>query len=182
MIGCKIAMKPGGELISTSTSIVQQDGKSLWLIYRDSAGTNYSIYDSHKLKYSSYKFIKKKKLIIEYYDINGNLLDSTSENGYAKSVTIVKNGHTIDEYFLDNHGEMTQPKLFNFARIKRKYYRDGSWRVRYYDWNNKPKCDNLPFEYHYKWDTLWQISNTDTSFMLQYEVLDKKDCNGNSIK
>ncbi len=36
LFGCKIAMQEGGELINTPYTVVNQDGKSLWLIYRDS--------------------------------------------------------------------------------------------------------------------------------------------------
>jgi len=175
-------MKAGGELISNQFSLVEQDGKSLWLIYRDSTGRNYEDENGiHKIKYTSYRKFKKRKLATEFYTIDGNFLDTSSVLSYGKYTEITRKGKLIEQVYLDSNDQLVQPTYLTFAKVKTKHFRDGSWRVNYYNEEGLPSCDGLAYEQHLKWDTLWQINDTDTSFLLGTKVITKRDCKGNLI-
>jgi len=170
-------MQEGGELINTPYNVVEQDGKSLWLIYRDSSDIDYEDANGiHKIKYSTYRFLNKRKMITEYYDLNDNYLDTSTVLEYAKAKEIWKKDKLIEQCFMDSNENLIQPSYFNFAKIKQKYYKDGSWRVSYFDAFNQPSCNHGVIEQRIKWDTIWQINEFDTTYMLGTKLLDYKTC------
>lgn len=177
LFGCKVAMQEGGELINTPYNVVEQDRKSLWLIYRDSSGIDYEDANGiHKIKYSTYRFLNKRKMITEYYNLNGYYLDTSSVLEYAKAKEIWKKDKLIDQCFMDSSENLIQPSYFNYAKMKQKYYNDGSWRISYFDSNNQPSCNNGVTEQRVTWDTIWQINEFDTTYMLGTKLLDYKTC------
>lgn len=178
LFGCKIAMQEGGEIINTPYTVVNQDGKSLWLIYRDSLGNDYEDANGiHKVKYSTYRFLTRRKMTTEYYNLNDNYLDTSSVLEYGKAMEIWKKDKLIELYFMDSSENLIQPSYFNYAKMKQKYYKDGSWRVSYFDSQNQPSCNNGVIEQRIIWDTIWQINELDTTYMLGTKLLDYKACN-----
>lgn len=177
LFGCKVAMQEGGELINTPYNVVEQDGKSLWLIYRDSTGNDYEDASGiHKIKYSTYRFLNKRKTITEYYNIESTYLDTGSVLQYSKAKEVLKKGRLIEQSFMDSSNNLIQPSYLNYAKMKQKYDKDGSWRVSYFDPNNQPSCNNGVTEQRVIWDTLWQINEFDTTYMLGTKLLDYKKC------
>jgi hypothetical protein len=176
MSSCEI-MQHNGELTNNSYSIVEQDGKSLWLIYRDSTGKNYENENGvHKIKYSSYKFFGKTTFINEFYTIKGDLLDTSSVLGYSKSVSRFKNGNYVEFSYFDKNEDLVMPSYIKYAKMTQKYYRNGSWRVRYFDKNNNLICYNNKLEQHLAWDTLWIVNEIDTTFFLSIKCIKSVDC------
>lgn len=177
LAGCKVAMQQGGELINTPYNIIEQDGKSLWLIYRDSSGTDYEDENGiHKIKYSTFRFLKKRKVITEYFNLNGNYLDTTSVLEYAQAKEVWKKDKLIELCFMDSSKNLVQPSYFNHAKMKQKYFKDGSWRVRYFDSNNQLTCNNGVSEQRFKWDTIRQINEADTTYMLSWKSIGFEIC------
>jgi|GEM_PF-6948679 len=180
IVGCKTTMGPGGELISNSNFIVEQDGKSVWLIYRDSTGFNYSENGVHKIKYTSFKYFNRYKLALTFYGINNDKID-TLNHSYTESVQVVKNGKIIKECFFDKYGNLIQPNYLFYAKSKTKLFKNGTARVRYYNEHNKPSCSGRAFEIIYRQDTIWNRKETDTTFMIQSVELKKRDCHRKTI-
>lgn len=177
LFGCKVSMQEGGEIIDTPHTVVEQDGNSLWLIYRDSAGNDYEdVNGIHKIKYSTFRFLNKRKMTTEYYNLNGNYLDTGSVLEYAKAKEVWKKDKLVEQSFMDSTDHLTQPSYFNFAKMKQRYYKDGSWKVSYFDSNNRPSCNNGVTEQRVIWDTIWQINELDTTYMLGNKLLDYKKC------
>lgn len=177
LCGCKIPMKPGGEIMHTPNTIVIQDNKSVWLIYRDAQGKNYEEANGiHKIKYSTYRYLKKRKEITEFYDIKGNYLNDSSILGYGKTTIIWKKDKMIEQRFMDSTNHLIQPSYFNYAKMTQKYYKDGSWLIKYYNSNNQPSCNFGVTEQRIIWDTIRQIKGSDTSYMFGTKLLDFKNC------
>lgn len=173
LCGCKVAMQPSGELKNTSYTIVEQDGKSVWLIYQDSIGNNYEENGVHKIKYSSYRFLQKRKMTIEFYNLKGYYLDSGS---VVKVQEVWKKNKLIEQSFYDSTDNLIKPDYLNYARMSQKHYKNGSWRVRYYNEKNKPYCLNDVIEQTIIWDTIWQVTELDTNYLLMTKILDSKKC------
>jgi hypothetical protein len=170
-------MSPGGEISNTPFTAVEQDGKSVWLIHQDSTGHNYEDENGiHKIKYSTYQYLRKRKMITEYFNLQLNYLDTGTVLGYGKAKEIWKKDKLIEQSFLDSTDHLIQPYYFNYAKMKQKYYKDGSWRVKYFDSNKNPSCNRGVTEQHIKWDTLSQINEMDTSYLLSIKVLSSKKC------
>ena len=182
LTGCKTMMHPEGELVNTSMTQVEQDGKSVWFIYRDSTGKDYEESQVHKIKYSSYRFLRRTKLVLDFYDLKGNLTDTTSGQKYARTVQVVKNGQVVENYFLDNKGHLIKPDYLFYAKSKTNYFKDGTWRVRYFNTDNKPSCDGRAFEIYCRTDTLWQKTGSDSTFLLRNIELSKRDCTKRKIE
>lgn len=177
LFGCKIVMQDGGELINTPFTVVEQDGKSIWLIYRDSLGNDYEDANGiHKIKYSTYRFLNKRKMITEYYNLQSDYLDTGSVLQYAKAKEICKKNRLIEQSFMDSNDNLIRPSYINYAKMRQKYYKDGSWKVSYFDPNNRPSCNNGVTEQRMVWDTIWQINGIDTTYMLGTKLLGYKKC------
>lgn len=177
LAGCKVAMEKGGELINTPYNIIEQDGKSLWLIYRDSSGTDHEDENGiHKIKYTTFRFLKKRKVITEYYNLNGNYLDTTSVLEYAKAKEVWKKDKLVELCFMDSSKNLVQPSYFNHAKMEQKYFKDGSWRVRYFDSNNQLACNNGVTEQRFKWDTIRNINESDTTYLLSWKSIGFEIC------
>ncbi len=177
LFGCKVAIHSGGEILDTSFTVTEQDGKSVWLIYRDSTGTNYEEENGiHKIKYSTYRCLFKRKRITEYFNLQNNYLDTGSVFGYSKALEVWKKDKLMELSFYDSTDHLVQPYYINYAKMKQKHYKDGSWRVRYFDSKNNPSCNNGITEQHIIWDTTWWVNETDTSYMLGIKVLNSNNC------
>lgn len=177
LFGCKVSMQPGSEIINTSITVVLQDEKSIWLIYRDSFDNNYEDANGiHKIKYSTYHILKKRKIITEYYNLKGNYLDHNSVLEYGKTKELWKKDKLLEQSFMDSTNHLIQPSYFNFAKMKQKYYKDGSWLVKYYNSNNQPSCNNGVIQQRIIWDTIWQVNKLDTNYILGTKMLDYKKC------
>jgi len=177
LVGCKVAMHEGGELVNSPYTVVEQDGKSLWLIYRDSLGNNYEDASGiHKIKYSSFRFLRRRKQITEFYNLKGYYPDSTALEEYAIGIEVLKNGKLIDLQFRDSNNQLMQPSYYNYARIKFKYFRDNSWRESYFDANNKPTCFDDCTQQRLAWDTIWPANKADTNYFICTKLLDYEKC------
>ena len=177
LFGCMLSMSPGGEIVDSSYAVVKQDGKSIWLIYRDSTGNDYEEANGiHKIKYTTYQRFKKTKVFTEYYNLYSNYLDTNSVLEYAKAVEIHKGKKLTEQSFYDSSNHLIQPSYFNFAKMKQKHFNDGSWKVSYYDLNNKPSCNFGATERRVMWDTIWMPNELDTSYMLGTKTLNYKKC------
>lgn len=175
-------MESGGELISTNWSIVENDGKSLWNINRDSTGTDYESFGVHKTKYTTYKCFKRYRSVIEFYDLHGNKLDDKSQQGYYSAVSISKDGRILKTLYLNEEGKLTYPAYTKWAKMTKKYYKNGTWRQRFYNSNNKPSCEVPIFEYHFQPDTVYFMTDQDTTIGFKNIVLKKRNCNKKIIK
>ena len=182
LTGCQVMLRPEGELVNTSLTRVEQDHKSVWLIYRDSAGQDYEESGIHKIKYRSYLVFKKHKLVLDFYDLKGTLLDTNSIQKNATYVEIAKNGQIIENYFLDKKGHLINPPYLSHARSKTKYFKDGTWRVRYFNSDNKPSCAERAFEIYFRTDTLFAQIDLDSTVLIQFIELSKRDCNKKRIE
>lgn len=175
--GCKVNMKPGGEIISTDKALVEKEGKSLWMTYRDSNGEDYELYDIHKIKFTTYKYPGKKKTLIEYFDRDGNPLKASSELGFSKIVNVSNNkGQLIEEHFEDENGELMTPQHTGYAKKTTMYQKDGSWIENYFDDQNNKSCEYRAYEIHLIYDTIWQFNKTDTTYLLSIKTLEEKTC------
>lgn len=170
-------MEPGGELISSKWNVVEKDGKSLWNVNRDSSGINYENYGIHKTKYTTYKCFKRYRSIIELYDLNGDKLDSSSEQGYFSAVTVTKNGRIIKTLSLNKDGKLIEPTGIKWAKMTQKFYKNGTFRQRFYGSDNQPSCKVPAFQYLIQPDTVQLIFGTDSTFGVRNIVLEKLDCN-----
>lgn len=165
------------ELQDSSYSIVEKEGKSLWLIYRDSTGKNYENENGvHKIKYSTFKIFNKTILINDFYTINNELLDTLSVLGYSKCISKIKKGNYIEFSFYDKNKELVQPSYLKYAKMKQKHYRNGSWRIRYFDKNNEIMCINNKLEEHFMWDTLNVVNDKDTTYFLKIISIKSVEC------
>jgi len=173
------------ELMNTPTSKVIYEGNTVWLVRQFENGTKFQDHGGvHKYKYT-YKKIGTEFQIVElsFYDWTSVLLDTSSATGYATSIMdYKKNGDLIFTKTLDRHGKLIQPKHIPYARMVRKYNKDGSWTSKYYDGQNKPRCGYTGFKVTSAWDTI-HLQQADTStYMLRILDTDKIDCQGNTLK
>lgn len=170
---------PEGELLGESPDYtVEQAGKSVLLIYRDSTGKPHEQEGVQTLEYRLYQSFGKTRFEVLQYDGNGNLTE-----GFAKSVVTLKRKGKISEYaYYTKHGKLMMPEYSAYARSVVNYYPDGSWNTKYYDANNKPVCGNVAFETLAKWDSIQEINGSDTSYILIHKILSRKDCKGNVLE
>lgn len=172
-------MSPGGELVDNNLFQVKQEGKSVWLIYRDSNGRDYSENGVHKIKYESYRFFKRYKMVLTNYNLDNKEID-TINNSYSKIFQIVKNGQIIKVFYKNKYGNLVRPNYLFYAKYKTKKLKGNKFRVRYFDEENNPVCNYRAFEIIYQVDTLW--NKEDGTYLIQNKELRKKGCNGEVIK
>lgn len=92
------------------------------------------------------------KLIL-YYDSTFKLITSDTRPAIEKNKYSF-NAKRSTTTFLNKNKKPMEPEYMNYARVKYRHFNDGSYIMRYYDMNLKPRCGPDGFIIRQKLDAL----------------------------